>query len=141
MNKKLSISILLLLFVSASIVYSKEQDPTQKVENFLQMVQDGKINEAYDLLFLGSSIPSSKPQAVQMLKTQTSSGLPLYGSILGFEKVREKSFGASVIRLVYILKSEIAPTVWEFYFYKPKGTWFLANIIFNDQFQLLDSKQ
>jgi hypothetical protein len=141
MNKKLSISILLLLFVSASIVYSKEQDPTQKVENFLQMVQDGKINEAYDLLFLGSSIPSSKPQAVQMLKTQTSSGLPLYGSILGFEKVREESFGASVIRLVYILKSEIAPTVWEFYFYKPKGTWFLANIIFNDQFQLLDSKQ
>ena len=141
MNKKLSISILLVLFVSASIVYSKEQEPTQKVENFLQMVQDGKINEAYDLLFLGSSIPSSKPQAVQMLKTQTSSGLPLYGSILGFEKVREESFGASVIRLVYILKSEIAPTVWEFYFYKPKGTWFLANIIFNDQFQLLDSKQ
>ena len=82
MIKKLSVLILLILFISASIVYSKEQSPTQKVENFFQMVQNGKINEAYDLLFLGSSIPSSKPQAVQMLKTQTSSGLPLYGSII-----------------------------------------------------------
>jgi len=140
MIKRLSILILLVLFISTSSVHSMEQKPIQKVENFLQMVQNGKINEAYDMLFLGSSIPSSKPQAVQMLKTQTSSGLPLYGSILGFEKVREEVFGASVIRLVYILKSEIAPTVWEFYFYKPKGTWFLANITFNDKFNLLDSK-
>ena len=140
MIKKLSVLILLILFTSASIAYSKEQSPTQKVENFFQMIQNGKINEAYDLLLLGSSIPSSKPQGVQMLKTQTSSGLSLYGSILGFEKIREESFGVSVIRLVYVLKSETAPTVWEFYFYKPKRTWFLGNINFNDQFQLLDSK-
>lgn len=141
MIKKLSVLILLILFISASVAYSKEQSPTQEVENFFQMVQDGKINEAYDQLLKGSSIPTSKPQAVQLLKTQTSSGLPLYGSIFGFEKVREESFGASVIRLVYILKSEIAPTVWEFYFYKPKLKWFLANITFNDQYQLLESKQ
>jgi len=141
MIKKTPVFILVALLILASTAFSKEQNPTQKAESFLQMVQDGKIDEAYDMLFVGSSIPSSKPQAVQMLKTQTSSGLPLYGTVLGFDKVREELFGDSVVRLVYILKSEIAPTVWEFYFYKPKGKWFLANIIFNDQFKLLDAKQ
>ena len=42
MIKKLSVLILLILFISASIAYSKEQSPTQEVENFFQMVQDGK---------------------------------------------------------------------------------------------------
>ena len=141
MIKKISISILVILFIPISIVCAKEQTPSQKVENFFQMIQNDKINEAYDMLLLGSSIASSKPKAVHILKTQTSGGLPLYGSVLGFEKILEESFGESVIRLVYILKSENLPTVWEFYFYKPKETWFLANIIFNDQFQLLDSKK
>jgi len=141
MIKKLSILILPALFISASMAYSMEQKPAQKAEKFLQMIQNGKIDQAYDMLLLGSSIPSSKPQAVQMLKTQTSSGLPLYGSILGFEKIREENFGTSVIRLVYIIKSELAPTAWEFYFYKPKGSWFLANIRFNDQFQFLESRR
>jgi hypothetical protein len=141
MIKKLSITILLILFVSVSISYAKQQGPTQMVEAFFAMLQKGKISEAYDLLLQGSSIPTSKPQAVQLLKTQTASGLPLYGSILGVEKIHEERIGQSIIRLVYVLKSELAPTAWEFYFYKPKSNWFLANITFNDQFQLFESKQ
>jgi len=90
---------------------------------------------------MGSNIPALKPQAVEMLKIQITSGLHLYGKILGFEKIREETFGTSVVRVVYVLKSERAPTIWEFYFYKPKSDWFVVNIMFNDQFQLLDSKQ
>ena len=105
------------------------------------MLQRGRISEAYDTLFKDSNIPVAKPQAVTMIKTQTASGLPLYGDIVGFEKVREEKIGSSLVRLVYILKSEKAPTVWELYFYKAESDWFLANIVFNDQFQLLESKQ
>lgn len=130
---------LLLSSIMSSSVYAKENNPTEMADSFLHLIQDGRINEAYDELFIGSSIPTSKPQAVQMLKTQTSSGLPLYGKIVGFEKILEESFGNSTVRLIYILKSELAPTVWEFYFYKPFGSWFLASIKFNDQFQFLDS--
>lgn len=72
------------------------------------------------------------------MKTQTKSGLPLYGAILGCDFVREEAFGKSVTRLVYILKSEKAPTVWQFYFYKPADKWFLGNVVFNDQFDALE---
>jgi hypothetical protein len=75
-----------------------------------------------------------------MLKQQTQTGLPIYGKVLGYELIREEAFGDSVTRLVYLLKSEKHPTVWEFYFYKPESEWFLSNILFNDQFQLLEKK-
>jgi hypothetical protein len=140
MLKKL-LSIVFILFVSASISYAGQQNPAQMVETFFGMIQKGQISQAYDQLFVNSSIPTSKPQAVQLLKTQTASGLPLYGNILGFEKIHEEKIGQSIIRLVYVLKLDLVPTAWEFYFYKPKSIWFLANITFNDQFDALESKQ
>ena len=76
-----------------------------------------------------------------MIKRQTESSLPIYGNILGVEKIREENVGTSILRLVYVLKLEKAPIVWEFYFYKPKADWFLGNIIFNDQFSLLRALQ
>lgn len=111
--------------------------PKEKAEAFLSAVQKGDISGGYDRLFIGSAIPQDKPQAISLVKTQTQSGLPLYGKILGFEFVKEEKSGSSIIRLVYMLKSEKAPTIWEFHFYKPKESWFLANVIFNDQFALL----
>lgn len=104
-------------------------------------LQGGKISQAYDQLFAGSTIPQTKPQAIETVKRQTESGLPLLGKILGFELIREEKFGTSVVRLVYLLKLEKGPTVWELYFYKPKTAWFLANLMFNDQFSLLEAKQ
>lgn len=129
------ISVIITFVLGTNFVYAKE--PIEFTAEFFQMVEDSKISEAYDRLFVGSPIPAQKPQAVDMLKRQTASSLPLYGGIVGIEKLREEKVGRSVVRLVYILKSEMAPTVWEFYFYKPKEKWFLANVKFNDQFQSL----
>ena len=139
--KKMAFVIVLLLMVSISVSEARSETPVQMAETFFQMLQRGRISEAYDTLFKDSNIPAAKPQAVTMIKTQTASGLPLYGDIVGFEKVRKEKIGSSIVRLVYILKSEKAPTVWELYFYKAESDWFLANIVFNDQFQLLESKQ
>ena len=122
----------------ASTGFAKE--PTEFVEEFFNYVKEGKVSQGYDILFEGSEIPAMKPQAVDIIKTQTTSGLPMYGKILGFEKIREEKFGISIVRLVYVLKSDKAPTIWEFYFYKPQTSWFLRSVLFNDQFQLLSSK-
>ncbi|NWF94126.1 MAG: hypothetical protein HXY46_14590 [Syntrophaceae bacterium] len=129
------------LLMSASVCQAQDQPPRAMAENFFRMLQAGKVSQAYDQLFVGSSIPQVKPQEAEMVKRQTESGLSLYGKILGFELVREEKFGTSVVRLVYVLKSEKNPTVWELYFYKPKANWFLARFFFNDQFQLLEAKQ
>lgn len=111
--------------------------PKDKVEAFLTSIQKGDISDGYDRLFIGSSIPQDKPQAITLIKTQTQSTLPLYGKMLGYDFVKEEKYGSSVVRLIYILKSEKGPIIWELFFYKPKDLWFLANVIFNDQLSLL----
>jgi hypothetical protein len=141
MIKKLSIAALFVLFVSASTSFAEQQTPVQMVETFFGMIQKGQISQAYDQLLKNSSIPASKPQAVQLLKTQTQNAMTLYGTMLGFEKIYEEQMGKSVVRLVYLLKLDLVPTTWEFYFYKPKSVWFLASITFNDQFNGLESKK
>lgn len=129
--------ILLLLLIQSYATYASGISPKAQIDQFFNSVVSGNISAAYDKLFTGSSIPKDKPQAVSMLKQQTSSGLPLYGKLLGYEYISEKKSGKSIVRYVYVLKSEKAPTTWEFFFYKPKDKWFLANVIFNDQFNFL----
>lgn len=120
-----------------STLTAEPASPKEKAEAFLASVQKGDISGGYDRLFMGSAIPQDKPQAITLVKTQTQSGLPLYGKILGYDFIKEEKHGSSVVRLVYLLKSEKAPTIWEFHFYKPTDAWFLASVIFNDQFALL----
>ncbi len=127
--------ITLFLLLPAHRGYARE--PREFTQEFFRLLQDGKVPEAYDQLFLGSQFPAKKPEEVELAKTQTAAGLPLYGNILGVELIREEKIGGAIVRLVYLLKLELAPTVWEFYFYRPKADWFLVNVKFNDQFLLL----
>ena len=128
--------LLLLLMLPAITTAGTSQTPRDITNSFFASVINGNISSGYDQLFQGSAIPVDKPQAVTALKQQTKSGLPLYGKLLGYEFIKKEKFGKSIVRLLYTLKSEKGPTIWEFYFYKPKNTWFLANVIFNDQFHL-----
>ena len=129
--------LLLLMFFPMLSIGATPSMPRAKAESFLGSVVAGDIAGGYDRLFVGSAIPKNKPQAVAVLKTQTQSGLPLYGKVIGYEFVKEETYGTSIDRLVYILKSELGPTIWEFYFYKPTDSWFLSNVMFNDQYTLL----
>ena len=131
-----------LLFLLPAAAFAAEPvSPKAMIETFFAEVQKGTIAAAYDQLFTGSPIPVDKPQAVTVLKQQTQANLPLYGKILGIEVVHEEKISDSVMRFVYILKTEKAPLTWEFYFYKPKAEWYLANINFNDQFNFLGGKK
>jgi hypothetical protein len=138
---KRGLFLLALFFISATVSAQGQTSPKAMVETFLGTVQKGNANAAYDQLFVGSSIPTDKPQALAALKQQTQAGLPLYGKILGHEIVLEEQLSESVVRYLYFLKTEKLPITWEFYFYKPKSQWVLVNIIFNDQFNLLGTKK
>lgn len=120
-----------------SVGAADSASPKDMTEAFFSSIKKGDISGAYDRLFIGSSIPQNKPQAVTLLKQQTSGGLPFYGKIVSYEVLKDEKYGKSIERFVYVLKSEKAPTIWEFYFYKPKDLWFLAYVVFNDQFSLL----
>jgi hypothetical protein len=76
---------------------------------------------------------STQSIQVDALKRQTQSVLPVYGKILGFELYRQEKFGESLVRLLYIQRFEKHPIVWKFWVYKPKGTWQVNTVVFNDQ--------
>ena len=133
--------VLVLLFLFPLIVIAGESTPKTIAEQFLSSLPRGRYDASYGELFNGSSLSTENPQAVTNLKNQTEKLLPLYGSMLGFELIREEEYGTSIVRLVYVLKQEKNATVWEFYFYKPRSFWFLSFIRFNDQFNYLESKE
>jgi hypothetical protein len=133
--KRFLIATLLIVTVWAGSALGAE--PRDTANAFFKMVQEGKVSEAYDDLFKGSPLPSMKPQALELLKRQTSANLPMYGAILSVESLREEKLGTSIVRLVYVMKLEKHPVIWEFHFYKPKGDWFLSNIQLNDEFKMM----
>lgn len=131
---------LLILLLPGLLLAAEPNVPKARAEEFLGGIQRGDIAGAYDRLFQGSAIPKDKPQTVTLAKQQTPSVIPLYGRILGYDLIHEEKFGPSLTRLVYLMRAEKHPVTWEFYFYKPKAEWFVANVLFNDQFTSLGPK-
>ena len=135
----LTVGAVLFLFTVTPNASAKVADvaaPMQKAETFLSKLVAEQIGPAYDKLFAGTSI-ASKPQAVALLKNQTATVRSLYGKVLGYERVSSRTFGDSVVRLLYIMKYEVHPIVFEFYFYRVSREWILVKVQFNDQFSLL----
>ncbi len=127
-----TITVLIIVFAIFA-ARAEDMSPRQRAEQFFVTLTHGDTNKAYDQLFAESSADPNSTQ-MEALKRQTAENLPRYGKVLGHEVVSEKTFGASVMRLVYILKIEKHPVVWEFFFYRPQGKWFISNVRLNDEF-------
>ena len=112
---------------------------TKSVKNFMAALQTGEVDAAYDGL-LTNPAWAAQQQQVAALKQQTQKALTLYGQLLGYEFVKEQKYGKSLVRLVYIIKSEQKPLTWEFYFYKANSDWQMVNFNFNDKYDLLADK-
>ena len=95
-------------------------EPRQQVEAFFDAVVGGDIDAAFDGLFRGSYVLQSRPEQVEYLKSQSKAALPLYGALIGYDFIADAPFGASVRRLVFVLKAEKHPIVWVFDYYCPK---------------------
>ena len=117
-----------------------QTSPRAMAETFLGTIVQGKAAAGYAKLFEGSNIARDKGQGAAISR-QTEAALPPLGKVLGFDLIREEPFGTSLVRLVYLLKSERHLTAWEFYFYKPKSVWFVAEVNFSDKFYLLNPKK
>jgi hypothetical protein len=133
------ILLVLCLAVIVCPVYA-QNSPRGMAEAFLSTIAQGQMAAGYTKLFEGSNIARDKGQG-SAIRKQTEAALPPLGKVLGFDLIREEPFGTSLVRLVYLLKSERHLTAWEFYFYKPKNAWFVAEVNFSDKFYLLNSKQ
>ncbi|MGA3172802.1 MAG: hypothetical protein ABSE25_00075 [Syntrophorhabdales bacterium] len=130
-------SVLILVFVTASP--AQEKSPKTLTEGFFRLLMEDKAPQAYDNVFAGSPVPKLRPEESSVMREQTRAALAANGKILGYELIREEKFGDSVLQLVYLLRSEVIPTVWQFVFYKPKAEWYLLGVTFFDDANGLDA--
>lgn len=115
-------------------------DPKQRSATFFRLLIEGQTNQAYDGLFAGAGTIGVQAPAIDAVKSQTTAQLPIYGKPIDSEFISEEKFGTSVVRLVYVLKMERHPVVWEFYFYRPHDDWVLSQVVFDDRFRVLGPK-
>lgn len=134
MQKKI-VALFLITVLSVYCVPLWAQEPKEQAEQFLSDLMKGDVETAYDTIFAGTKMAELKPQAVSGLKTQTKSVFPLYGTPFAYEIIHNENLSPSLQRIVYILKFDLTPTTWEFYFYKARDKWTLNKITFYDQFQ------
>jgi len=111
----------------------------KKIDKFLAGITKGEIEKSYDALFANTVIESKK-QAVQALKGHTRTLINLHGKPKYSELIKQQNYGDSIVRLVYILKCENVPLIYEFYFYKATLDWKLVNVGVADELALLADK-
>lgn len=128
-----------LFSISITCMGKEPMSPKSTAESFLSDLKSGDVAEAYESLAQGAYLKKDNAKAFEGLINQTKTALPRLGLILGHELVAEKSFGESVVRLAYLLKSEKQPSVWIFHFYRPAETWFLVSVNFGDQLSVLET--
>ena len=136
----MKVLFIMLLVLPITIFAQKAVEPKtpkEKAEALLTAIQIGSTSAGYDQFFLNKCPGFDKSQDILYLKKQTDNALSLYGKILGYEFVKEETYGTSVVKLIYLLKSEDFFTVWTFHFYKPKETWLTAGVFFNSEFSSL----
>jgi len=134
-----TVKVVLVLFLGVllcSAAVGQKANYGKKIDKFLAGILKGEIDKSYDALFAGTVIEPKK-QAIQMIKEQTRTIFNLYGKKIASEFIKQQNYGDSVLRLVYIIKCESLPVIYEFYFYKATSDWKLINMNVSDQLNLL----
>lgn len=125
--------------VLCSAATPEQADYQIRAEIFLAGIIEKEVDKSYDEIFSNSLI-ATKAQMVKLQKENTWTVLNTYGKLLGYEFIKQQEYGDSLVRIVYVLKFEQIPLIWEFYFYKPVSEWTLVHITFDTKYDLLADK-
>ena len=132
------LGVLFLATAASAHAASAAPEPKEIAEAFLAALDKQELESGFGALLEHSAFDEAKPQETQLLKTQVRTLFDLYGKSYGYERVTEKSYGSSLLRLVYVLRFGNTPVVWNFVFYRVGERWSLLNLTFNDQLQGLE---
>ena len=137
--RKVTISIIVVIGLLACSAFIGKGGHEKATEKFLSDIVNGEVDKAYNELLSGTML-AARADAIELQKQQTSQLFDAYGKLLGSELVKKQPFGKSLVRLVYIMKCEKMPLVWEFYYYKADKQWQLISLKSRDTFDMLADK-
>lgn len=136
--KKLSSAILaiaaLALWLTALPVHSRtevlksESDVQKFTVRVMSAVGRGELEAAYTALKNYSVLPAAEIDA-GLQQTQAQRGNDAfairYGKTTGYELIGKRKLGSSMLRFVYIEKTDRQPLPWVFHFYESPEGWVL----------------
>lgn len=133
--------VVFLLTVFSVNCWSYDGMPKEQINSFFDDYAKGEYNKAMTKLYVTNERLSEQSQLMSMMQQQMSSVTTLFGGYIGHENVQYEELSPSLVRVVEIAKHERHPIVWEFYFYKPKNKWIVAETTFKDSFKILGAKK
>lgn len=126
-------TFIFLLFLPVATYAESSATPIGMVQTFFTSLKSGETDTAYNQLLLGADVFSKNEKNVAIMKQRALTTLNSYGEIIGYDILKKNQIGGNVMELTYILKSEKHPTIWQFYFYRPKARWFIINMAYTNK--------
>ena len=136
MLKKLLPCFLLLLtpLPSFADTLKSEQEAKRLAERVMASAAKGDIAGAFAAVKPYVVIPDAELQSmVLQSKAQRDQFGTRYGKSIGYEFISERKAGESILRLVYVEKTDKHALPWMFLFYKTPSGWVLNSFAWNDQ--------
>lgn len=136
-------TVILILILASSAhadTFKSAQELRPFVDSVMKKAASGDIAAALNAMGPYTIIPEAEFQsAVLNSKAQRDQYGVRYGKSVGYEYISEEKAGESLIRLVYIEKTEKHALPWVFYFYKSPQGWVLNSFQWNDQLPIIFS--
>ncbi len=143
LSRKISVFLLLLAsFGANAATLASEADLRKFSDKVMDAAGKGDIVAAFDLMKPYVVIGESEFQSTALSsKSQRDQISSRFGKSIGYEFVSSKKVGESLIRLLYIEKTEKTAVPWAFYFYKTSAGWTLNSYAWSGQInQIFDAQ-
>ncbi len=134
--KKLLFGLFVVACLSACPQITKDTQTEDMVNAFFQALETGDFHKAYDDLFNRMLSPLA-PKASMQIKQQSAIGLKKGGEVIEYTLQQRNDISHNLIHLRYLLSQSVQPSIWDFYFYKPKDKWFLIKMTSSNELALL----
>ena len=107
-------------------------------DNFTQLLDKDKFDEAFALLKPHWPLPENEIAVLQAQTiTQLNTIATRFGGIIGSEFISKKVVNDFIAKFTYVQKRQNHIIRWEFIFYKPKDSWLVNAIRFDDTIDAL----
>ncbi len=130
-----AVMVLVILIVGTALPAAAAEEevvvvtsPREHAKQFFEAALGEQWQEAPAMLLKGSSIAAGGPEAEENIKARLTAMHTKFGAPVGYELIEEQEVGSSMIRLLYFLKYQAKPVVWELFYYRAADSWALINM-------------
>ncbi len=114
-------------FVNANSLQS-QNEIKPLLEKVMAKIAKGNIAEAIMMVKPYMTLPGEQAEAmILQSKSSRKQSSEIIGKTFGYEYLGKKKVASSLIRFVYLEKSEKAPIIWTFIFYKNHKGWVMPS--------------